>query len=77
MPEPSLTSPMPLEVLHSAAPKPPQPRFGVSLFWRTLLLLAALLLGSTFTWYQTFRALEYEPRAIQTAQQIASFLPSA
>ena len=65
---------MPLEVLHSAAPKPPQPRFGVSLFWRTLLLLAALLLGSTFTWYQTFRALEYEPRAIQTAQQIASLV---
>ena len=64
---------MPLEMLNSATPNP-QRRFGVSLFWRTLLLLAALLLGSTFTWYQTFRALEYEPRAIQTAQQIASLV---
>lgn len=69
----SLTSPIPLEVLTST-PTSPKRRFGVSLFWRTLFLLAALLLGSTFTWYQTFRALEYEPRAIQTAQQIASLV---
>lgn len=72
-PDSSLSLPIPLEVLESAAPKPER-RFGMSLFWRTLLLLAMLLLGSTFTWYQTFKALEYEPRAIQAAQQIASLV---
>ncbi|WP_137896689.1 sensor histidine kinase [Ramlibacter sp. 2FC] len=37
-------------------------------------MLALLLIGSTVAWLQTFRALEYEPRAIQTAQQIASLV---
>ena len=47
---------------------------GVSLFWRTFFLLSLLLLGSTLAWLQTLRALEFEPRAIQTAQQIASLV---
>jgi two-component system osmolarity sensor histidine kinase EnvZ len=47
---------------------------GFSLFWRTFFLLALLLFGSIVAWLQTFRALEYEPRAIQTAQQIASLV---
>jgi two-component system osmolarity sensor histidine kinase EnvZ len=33
-----------------------------------------LLIGSIVAWLQTFRALEFEPRAVQTAQQIASLV---
>jgi two-component system, OmpR family, osmolarity sensor histidine kinase EnvZ len=47
---------------------------GVSLFWRTFFLLGVLLIGSILAWLQTFRALEYEPRAIQSAQQLASLV---
>ncbi|HKB55463.1 MAG TPA: ATP-binding protein [Ramlibacter sp.] len=50
------------------------PRVGLSLFWRTFFLLALLLIGSIVAWLQTFRALEFEPRAVQTAQQIASLV---
>jgi two-component system osmolarity sensor histidine kinase EnvZ len=58
---------------------PPKPRLGkkfvaLSLFWRTFFLLAVLLAGGVFAWVQTFRALEFEPRAIQAAQQIASLV---
>ena len=49
-------------------------KHGLSLFWRTFFLLALLLIGSTVAWFQTFRSLEYEPRAVQTAQQIASLV---
>ena len=49
-------------------------RFGLSLFWRTFFLLALLLIGSILAWLQTLRTLEFEPRAIQTAQQIASLV---
>ena len=45
-----------------------------SLFWRTFFLLALLLLGTTVGWYQMFRALEYEPRVIGNARQIASLV---
>lgn len=45
---------------------------GLSLFWRTFVLLALLLVGSVIAWTQTLRELESEPRAIQTARQIAS-----
>ena len=40
---------------------------ALSLFWRTFFLLAILLLGGVFAWVQTFRALEFEPRAVQQA----------
>ena len=55
---------------------PPSPlsRRGISLFVRTFVLLAALLLGSILAWYQTFRTLEEEPRALQSAQQLASLV---
>lgn len=49
-------------------------RVGLSLFWRTFFLLALLLTGSILAWLQSLRALEFEPRAIQTAQQIASLV---
>ncbi len=48
--------------------------FGFSLFWRTFFLLALLLLGTTLGWYQMFRTLEYEPRVIDNARQIASMV---
>ena len=48
--------------------------FGISPFWRTFLLLSLLLLGSSIGWYQMFRTLEYEPRVIDNARQIASLV---
>ena len=45
---------------------------GISLFWRTFLLLALLLIGSIVAWFQTFRTLEEEPRTLQSARQLAS-----
>ena len=67
-----ITSPAPLET--TPAPLEMRPRLGVSLFWRTFFFLALLLFGSIVAWLQTFRALESEPRAIQSAQQLASLV---
>ncbi len=47
---------------------------GFSLFWRTFFLLAVLLAGGVFAWVQTLRALEFEPRAVQAAQQTAGLV---
>lgn len=66
------TGPVPLET--GPAPLEMRPRLGLSLFWRTFFLLSLLLVGSIVAWLQTFRALEFEPRAVQTAQQIASLV---
>ncbi|HMN74457.1 MAG TPA: ATP-binding protein [Burkholderiaceae bacterium] len=52
----------------------PRKHVALSLFWRTFFLLAALLLGGVFAWEQTFRALDFEPRAVQAAEQIASLV---
>ncbi|MFG5409764.1 ATP-binding protein [Piscinibacter sakaiensis] len=52
----------------------PRQQLALSLFWRTFFLLAILLAGGVFAWTQTFRALEFEPRAVQAAQQIASLV---
>jgi two-component system, OmpR family, osmolarity sensor histidine kinase EnvZ len=46
----------------------------LSLFWRTFVLLALLLAGGVFAWVQTLRALEFEPRAVQSAQQTADLV---
>jgi two-component system osmolarity sensor histidine kinase EnvZ len=60
--------------------KPPRHRWkcargaAFSLFWRTFFFLSLLLFGSIVAWLQTFRALESEPRAIQSAQQLASLV---
>ena len=51
-----------------------RPRRGFSLFWRTFFFLALLLFGSIVAWLQTYRALESEPRAIESAQQLASLV---
>ncbi len=66
------TNPIPLET--APAPLEMRPRRGFSLFWRTFFFLALLLCGSIVAWLQTFRALESEPRAIQSAQQLASLV---
>lgn len=59
------TTPAPLEM---------RPQLGVSLFWRTFFFLSLLLVGCIVAWLQTFRALEFEPRALQSAQQLASLV---
>ena len=46
--------------------------FPRSLLWRTVLLLAMLMVAGHFASLQIFRAAEREPRAMQAAQQIAS-----
>ena len=67
-----LSSPVPLET--APAPLEMRPRRGFSLFWRTFFFLSLLLFGSIVAWLQTFRSLESEPRAIQSAQQLASLV---
>ena len=67
-----ITSPAPLET--APAQLESRPRRGVSLFWRTFFFLALLLFGSIVAWLQTYRSLESEPRAIQSAQQLASLV---
>jgi len=51
----------------------PRPH-GISLFWRTFFFLSILLLGCILAWLQTFRALEFEPRTLQSAQQLGSLV---
>ena len=66
------TSPTPLETAPAALEM--RPRRGFSLFWRTFFFLSLLLFGSIVAWIQTYRALESEPRAVQSAQQLASLV---
>jgi two-component system osmolarity sensor histidine kinase EnvZ len=67
------TSPAPLEYTRRAQTQKAS-RMRLNLFWRTFFLLALLLVGSILAWLQTLRALEFEPRALHTAQQIASLV---
>ena len=53
-------------------PHDAQPRHGLSLFWRTFILLGLLVLCSTAAWLQLFRTQEYEPRILRNAHQIAT-----
>lgn len=66
------TQPAALET--APAPLDARPPREFSLFWRTFIMLAVLLLGCIVAWLQTFRALEFEPRALQSAQQLASLV---
>ena len=70
--DPDVTSPAPLE--SPGADSATRKRVGLNLFWRTFFLLSVLLFGSILAWLQTLRALEFEPRALHTAQQIASLV---
>jgi two-component system osmolarity sensor histidine kinase EnvZ len=47
-------------------------RLKFSLFWRTFVLLALLILCSSLVWLQLFRTQEYEPRIMRNAHQIAT-----
>src|SRR5262245_20637758 len=47
---------------------------ALSLFWRTFVLLAILLGSGIMAWGWTLRSLEFEPRAVAAAQQIASLV---
>lgn len=69
---PDATSPAPLEA--STRLRPPRSRVGLNLFWRTFFLLGLLLVGCMLAWLQTLRALELEPRTLQSAQQIATMV---
>jgi two-component system, OmpR family, osmolarity sensor histidine kinase EnvZ len=71
-PLPTLATPKATPSGHG--PAAPKPALSIGLFWRTFLFLGALLLGCIVAWFQTFRALEVEPRALQGAQQIASLV---
>ena len=66
------TDPTPLET--APAPLDLRVRRGFSLFWRTFFFLSLLLFGSIMAWIQTYRTLESEPRAMQSAQQLASLV---
>ena len=66
------TDPTPLET--APAPLDQRVRRGFSLFWRTFFFLSLLLFGSIMAWIQTYRTLESEPRAMQSAQQLASLV---
>ena len=48
------------------------PRLKLSLFWRTFVLLAMLIVFSSLAWLQLFRTQEYEPRILRNAHQIAT-----
>lgn len=43
-----------------------------TLLWRSVLLIATLLVVAHLAWLQIFRASEIEPRALQAAQQLVS-----
>ncbi|MGB7543267.1 MAG: ATP-binding protein [Burkholderiales bacterium] len=43
-----------------------------SLLWRTFVLLALLVLATTYAWFEIFRAYEIEPRARQISQNLVS-----
>ncbi len=43
-----------------------------TLLWRSVLLIAGLLVVAHLAWLQIFRASEIEPRALQAAQQVIS-----
>ncbi|MCB2016181.1 MAG: HAMP domain-containing protein [Hydrogenophaga sp.] len=66
------TEPASLET--ASAPLETRRTREVSLFWRTFFLLSLLLVGCIVAWLQTFRALEFEPRTLQSAQQLASLV---
>ena len=72
LPGPTDAAPAELEGVGGAGASLPRP--GISLFWRTFILLGALLIVSIVAWLQALRTFEQEPRATQTAQQIASLV---
>ena len=62
----------PPELSGTETPHDTQPPQGLSLFWRTFILLSLLMLCSTLLWLLMFRTQEYEPRVLRNAHQIAT-----
>jgi two-component system osmolarity sensor histidine kinase EnvZ len=44
----------------------------LSLFWRTFVLIALVVVASLLAWLQVFRAAEVQPRAERFAWEIAA-----
>ncbi|MEZ7870520.1 MAG: ATP-binding protein [Brachymonas denitrificans] len=72
--EPSVQTPVPVVAGEPGAVPYVVPRWGLNLFWRTFIMIGLLLTMSTIGWLMTIRSLDFEPRATQTAQQIASLV---
>lgn len=72
--EPSVQTPAPVVAGEPGAVPYVVPRWGLNLFWRTFIMIGLLLTMSTIGWLMTIRSLDFEPRATQTAQQIASLV---
>ena len=53
---------------------PSSPSWRLSLFWRTFVQVGLLLLVSLVIWLQALRVTEVEPKAVQTAQQLATLV---
>lgn len=49
-------------------------RFELTLFWRTFIILVALLAAGAFAWVQAFLALESEPEVALASRQIVSLV---
>ncbi|MEO6280636.1 ATP-binding protein [Roseateles sp.] len=51
-----------------------RPHLALNLFWRTFAWLALLLAGAVLAWQYTFKLLEAQPRALQSAEQLAGLV---
>jgi two-component system osmolarity sensor histidine kinase EnvZ len=51
-----------------------RPHLALNLFWRTFAWLALLLAGAVLAWQYTFKLLEAEPRALESADQLAGLV---
>ncbi len=65
-------NPAEVEVPEPSVATKPARKLKLSLFWRTFILLALLILFSSLAWLQMFRTQEYEPRILRNAHQIAT-----
>ncbi len=52
----------------------PRPHLALNLFWRTFAWLALLLAGAVLAWQYTFKLLEAQPRALESAEQLAGLV---
>ncbi|HEY9109176.1 MAG TPA: ATP-binding protein [Roseateles sp.] len=51
-----------------------RPHLALNLFWRTFAWLALLLAGAVLAWQYTFKLLEAQPRALESAEQLAGLV---
>ncbi len=74
VPSPAFEDSAPIQIERRRGRGRRRRRPRLSLFWRTFFLLSVLLFASIVAWLQTLRALEFEPRIMQTARQISSLV---